>query len=584
MGDAHFKEEFMAHEMLIWTALAKTRDKLSLYIKSAPVEELNCLNALSIHIAEVEKSILYALNNYEVFITQIETWYQQLSLEKVDHKHALALLQDINDVLRALETDCKQLIWPLSTRIPKNLYQDIEKLLTLSLIKQAALLQKQDDEQRQNLINPTTKDLLNHLLNQGIDTLMTKKNMLAENKQANQDLIKQFKCLEQCLQQPEANIMPHFWQNYSSLGTFQALLNLLLLAEEEKQNWLQTHAYFRTDLNQSVNMLTFLNKQFFGINITPDLLKQKLKQSIKSFYLQIIEQQQQHSNESKYLEQIEAAIAGSEIDPTLHQLILLQQSINEPLLDDELSTQQTCFQLQTLTSKIHGNTAIEANEVKKLRYQLHQLRTTIDEIQLSLEFRNQAQLDLYQQIETLDQQTQQTEFNLSELDKTKLLELTQKFRLEVKQHFIELLPETIKTQVTLDNDTAYATFVAFLKEKSLAVEQILLKLNQESQTERELALEELNRFIHKKHDIWEWLLRFFSPTYCQCMASVEAILRNDKCSIEKVDLITEQFYTAKKETGFFVNQRITLFAAHHPQGMFEPIKESVVLKEISLGL
>ena len=232
----------MAHEMLIWSALAKARDKLSIYIKTAPAEELECLNALSAHISEVEKSILYALNNYEAFIKQIEIWYQQLSLEKVEPKHALALLHDTNNVLQALETDCKQLIWPLSTQIPKNLYKDIEELLALSLIKEAALQQKHDHEQQQKLIAPTTKDLLDHLLNEGIETLINKKNMLAENKQNHLDLIAQFKYLEQCLQQPQENIMSCFWQQYGSLGAFQSLLNLLLPAEEEKKKRLQTHA------------------------------------------------------------------------------------------------------------------------------------------------------------------------------------------------------------------------------------------------------------------------------------------------------------------------------------------------------
>ena len=365
----------MGNNMLIWEALAKVKSQLILYIQTAPEAEKESLSTQLKLIAQVENDIFQALNQYQYFIEHIEKWYQQLDLDKVNTELAILLLHDTNKVLRALETDSKQLIWPLSTQVPKTLYSDIEKLLELSSIKEIAL----NDKQQHKLLPPNTQDQLNHLLNAGIQTLMTKKNVLAEQKQANLHLVRQLKELAHCLSLPTNEIIQQFWQQYSEPEAFEALMTLLLITtEEEKKAWLLTHAYYRVDLSNDSNTLTFLNKnisslylfstkKFFGKTLTPDLLKQRLQQSIKLFYGQVVEEQQQSLDADNWLKEIEATIEGGQIDPTLHELIMFQQVLNEPLSENLLSVDKQNTQLNTLSLIIEKTDQKKARSIKKIR-------------------------------------------------------------------------------------------------------------------------------------------------------------------------------------------------------------------------
>lgn len=575
----------MGVDMLIWESLAKVKHHLSIYLKNAPEKEATYLATLLEIITHAETNILKALDEYKSLILHVNQWYSQNDFEQVDMEQSLTLLHETNQFLRALETTCRGLFWPFSTQVPITLYDDIEALLALSLVKEQALIkQRKQDQQSPHSI--TTSDGLYHLLEKGINTLQTKKTALAEQKDANMKIVFQFKQLQNCLSLPNKESMENFWQQYSAPETFESLMTLLLIySEEEKKAWLLTHAFYRTDFNCDTNALGLFHKnvsslylygtkKFFGKTLTPELLSDRLTNSIKLFYQKVVEQEQQTEDETQWLTELETIIDECQLDPTLHELIIFQELMNEQQQNYPLSFSKPNKALNTLTLLAKTTSQQQANMVKKVRRDLCELLTCIKDLQQNLNEYTQAQQLLFQQIQTIRTLADTQKFNQSEMDKTELLELLDKYQSELEQNFIQQLPENLQVEIEQSNGASIEKFQIFLQEKSEKVEEILITFNQAGEAERKLALQALHLFIQQKQGIWEYILRFFSRSYCQCMVNIEtALMMNEKSSLEKVDTITEQLEKARSNGGYFVRQRLTLFSTHHPQGIFQPCKE-----------
>ncbi len=574
----------MTDSMLIWSALCASKDQLETYLKDAPLHEKTNLNRLFNLIEQAQNSLLKALSNYSELISSINQWYEQLDLEHVNNTHALTLLQSINDVLRALETDCKNIIWPLSLNIPSNLYNDIEQLLKKANAKENLLLEAVQCDKKNTLAPspPSTLDKLNHLLNDGIQTLMTKRSALAENKDAHILLIEQFKQLTHCFSKSSSEPMLLFWQQYSEPERFDSLMTLLLVPLEEKNAWLYSHSYYRMDKIKNISLINAVKQgvsslyalsahSILGAKLTSESLNQRIEQSIEQFYQKIIETHQQNEDKDSWLTQIEDTITGAKIDPLLHELMMLQRIINTPLSNHDFSFEHQSEQIQTLSKKADVTSQAHAMNIKALRTNLINLHTSIKDAQKTLKTRNQAYQMFLSHVESIEKISKRQAFPLTNLDSTELVAIAKQISDELKQNFFDRLPPSIACKVSKNDVLAFQECEKFLIDRYQETKEILVLFNHKGDGERQQALKQLGKFIKGKHSVWEYLLRFFSSAYRHCMANVEAILRNtDENSLDKVDNITKQFQSTANETSYFIRQRVTLFAGSHCYGMFMP--------------
>lgn len=569
--------------MLVWHGLAFAESSLKNYLVNAPEKEKNILDQIQILIAESQQSTRQAFSSYPKLIACIENWYQQKDLRNINYTKAIILLKSVDYVLKALAHDCHAISWPMSNWIPSSLFSKVSLLLDLGKNKiQLLHVAKQNHN---NNLNPAPQEIsalykLKLTLDQGILNLMNKTSIVAEKKDSYEYLLNQFKELEQCFSESPTLTMENFWNKYSEPKLFHDLMDSLLLNDSEKTPWLRAYQYhkinkpsvdnifsaFRNTLGSLYNMTSY---GILGVKLEPKLLKQRMDQAVELLYQQVIDEKLQHKQSNQWLKQIEQTLDHSEKNPLLSKLLSIQKEFKNELPTKELKIENKNSRLLFLLNKASFTTQTRIADVSKIRYQLQTLLTSINELKTKLQLKYIESQELIKNINLLRQLTDDANFKLTNININNFLKFNSEILKKINQDFINQLPQSFINISTTQLNEIYQQCDDELAKQIAKLETVINDFNSKGSQLRQASLEQLAHFINKQQGLLENIFRFFSPSYRKCMVEIESILRSNCSSLEKVDNITQQLFTAQSRSFYCVSQRLKNLSAHNKYGLFE---------------
>lgn len=351
-----------------------------------------------------------------------------------------------------------------------------------------------------------------------------------------------------CFKDSQANSLAEFWNHFKDKKDFEALLDVLVLEEKEKEGWRRAYQY---QFNSDSGFWTRVGTYFKGTKITTLLLKEKASKAAGSlFHFLLDEHVTQIDKEKKlkhlvqYYEQEGLQVALLKVEGFINmlsmshpcELTLPEKSGTEPKADVVLSLEKQMKVYTLLKEIVVGIEAIYR-------------RLCIDRDNTLLLQEGIMQLKAFIRDNSLMLKREEIEKGLLLCDKT------------LRERYQAIVKEKEKKIISLEEvKDCYQQHFAKLQAVKETFDTAINALERRGKHERLKALEELVRFINKRKGIWEWICQCLSPTYKRGMREISGLLKDkDEARLATLEQIAQTLHKTKKDTVFFIKYRVKDF-------------------------